>query len=79
VRSNMTRMDALRKWMSEHRLTTDQVAGKLGCTTRTVGRYLAGERIPDRVAMTAIYKLTEGRVTANDFYGLSSADGQRAA
>ena len=39
---------------------------------KTVSRYARGERIPRREVMAAIYMVTDGVVTANDFYDLPS-------
>ena len=52
-------------------LSLDQLAAKLGIEgvnpARTVQRYAAGERIPDRAMIRHIAAVTRGQVTAEDF------------
>jgi hypothetical protein len=46
------------------------VAWKLGVSEISVARYMSGQRLPTYSVMRKIAALTNGHVTANDFYGI---------
>ncbi len=48
----------------------EDFAGLIGVTMTTVYRYAKGLRIPDENVMPVIHAVTNGEVTANDFYDL---------
>lgn len=58
----------LNEYVDTHEIKRASLAEQLGVSYETVRRYLAGERIPDPRIMHKIAKLTDGEVTANDFY-----------
>jgi DNA-binding transcriptional regulator YdaS (Cro superfamily) len=47
-------------------------AARIGVSSETVRRYIAGIRIPDKQRMSRIALATNGQVTANDFFGLAA-------
>lgn len=58
----------LADWMHKHHLTPRQLRRMLGVKSRTtVGRWLAGERIPSERLLQAIETITGGAVTREDF------------
>lgn len=60
----------LSAWLSEKKKKPMWLADKLGVSTVSARRYCNGERRPEYEVMLAIYQLTGGRVTPNDFYEL---------
>lgn len=59
----------LREWMTETETSQSGLTRMLGLTnSRTVHRYVHGERIPRADIMRKIVVITGGAVTANDFY-----------
>ena len=49
-------------------LSMEEFAAELGVTTRTVSRYIHGERVPTRAVMARIVTATAGAVRPEDFY-----------
>jgi DNA-binding transcriptional regulator YdaS (Cro superfamily) len=45
----------------------------IGCSPKTVYKYLDGSRFPDQAARVAIARATKGQVTANDFDHVTAA------
>ncbi|MFT3966848.1 MAG: helix-turn-helix transcriptional regulator [Sphingobium sp.] len=62
----------LKDWREAKGLTRQQLAERLARTPEAVRRYEEGERIPDRATMSLIVAVTDGRVTPNDFFGVST-------
>tara|TARA_Y100001951_G_C11119965_1_gene172228 strand:- start:46 stop:246 length:201 start_codon:yes stop_codon:yes gene_type:complete len=61
----------LERYIVLNGLNYSKFADKLGLVdARSIARYAGSERIPNRQVMSAIYALTEGVVTPNDFYEL---------
>jgi len=58
----------LSAWMSKNNVKPEAAATELGVSVRTLYRYMADERVPDKPTMRRIRKFTLGEVTANDFY-----------
>lgn len=56
-------------------LTQAELAGILGLSQAAVARYENGTRFPQRDELDAIYRATDGDVTANDFVGHEPAPG----
>ncbi len=69
----------LTDWMKRDGVERQFFALRIAVTPMAVGRYVRGERIPEKDTMAAIYRETSGEVTPNDFYSdviacASSAD-----
>lgn len=60
----------LSEYLKTHKLTTYDFAELVQVSQAAVQRYATGQRIPDEEIMPRIYAVTNGTVTANDFYGL---------
>jgi len=63
----------LKDWLDHRESKAPWLARRLNIGAWTARRILAGQRLPDVPTMRAIAALTEGDVTANDFYGIASA------
>lgn len=63
----------LKDWFEEQGIEAPEFARRIGRSTEAVRRYLNGDRIPDRSTMPLIVRETNGRVTANDFFGIEVA------
>lgn len=60
----------LREFITENHLTVIDFAQKIGVTRDCVQKYMSGKRRPkNKDILLRILKLTDGQVTANDFYG----------
>lgn len=59
----------LSDYLSANSLTEAQFAAQIGVTQSTVNR-LKGGQIPGKELMVSIYKVTGGKVRADDFFGL---------
>lgn len=57
-------------WMSATNTSNAEAGRRIGCSGETVRRYRAGEREPDGETMRAIFDLTDGQVTPNDWVGV---------
>lgn len=64
----------LANWRKHKGLTQEQVALALGVAPPTVSSWEIGGKRPGAVSMRRIFDLTEGAVTANDFYDLPKQD-----
>ncbi len=62
----------LETYLEQSKLTRGQFAEVLGITSEAVRRYLAGTRIPSRSIMAEITRVTNGKVTANDFFEMAA-------
>jgi len=62
-------MHPLKAFLDQHEMSVEHFRREIGAASRcTVYRWLRGERIPEPGYMAKISVLTQGRVTANDFY-----------
>jgi len=64
-------MEKLSQYLEHNKLTYEQFADLIGSTSTSVYRYAKGLRIPESEQMRRIYDVTGGKVSANDFYGIS--------
>lgn len=62
----------LKDWLLQQGVEPSAFAERIGRTTEAVRRYVNGARIPDRATMPLIVSETQGRVTANDFFGIDA-------
>ena len=59
----------LETWVKSNGVSVTNLATLIGVSGyRTAQRYITGERIPRPEVMEKIHEITEGQVTANDFY-----------
>jgi len=65
----------LSEWRRENGLTQQATARLIECTVRAVIKWESGERRPGPAYMPKVMAVTDGQVTANDFYpdGVSSS------
>lgn len=62
------------EWINAEELTYEAAAKRIGVANASVARrYAKGIQIPEKKIMERIWRATAGKVTANDFYGLSPA------
>lgn len=64
----------LRDWREHAGVSTKVIAAVLGTTTMCLNYWERGIRLPRAEAMRAIFALTQGAVTPNDFYDLPALD-----
>ena len=64
----------LAEWIVAVDKSAADAAADIGVDVSTMRRYLRGERIPERDIMRRIFVVSNGQVTANDFYGLGRDD-----
>lgn len=62
----------LREFLTEASLSRYQFAERINVSPEAVRRYITGERIPDKSIMARIAFATDGKVTANDFFGMAA-------
>lgn len=61
----------LNVYLQKNAMTISQFASKIGVSSAAAYRYASGKRRPgDLATMRRIYDITNGNVTANDFYNL---------
>lgn len=58
----------LRDYLDQTETPRASFAATVGVTVQALHRYLTDQRIPRRAVMARIEQVTEGRVTAADFY-----------
>lgn len=58
----------LHEWKKGSGLTYDQIAALVGTTGTTVYRWATDKAKPNEENIQEIRRVTEGKVTANDFY-----------
>lgn len=58
----------LNEWKNISGLSVTQIAANIGATRACVGRYLSGQRMPNKAAIHKIYTETGGMVGPNDWY-----------
>jgi transcriptional regulator with XRE-family HTH domain len=61
----------LSRWRAYRKLTLSEAAALVGVTPVAFGRYERG-RVPDPSRLQKIIEVTEGDVTANDFFEIPS-------
>lgn len=64
-------MEKLKKYLKNNNITQKKFAELIGVDKMTLWRYVQGSRIPKPKIMQKIFELTNGQVTANDFYGVA--------
>jgi hypothetical protein len=64
----------LRSYLQKSNQSGAEFSRKIGVSTEAVRRYQDGTRIPGRVVMAAIVKVSDGDVQPNDFFAPISAD-----
>jgi transcriptional regulator with XRE-family HTH domain len=62
-------MRKLKTWRRTRRLSQEALGALLGVTAVAVGRYETG-RVPEAAVLQKLIDLTEGAITANDFFAL---------
>lgn len=68
----------LSEYLSENNLTQADFARVVGESPQNIERYVNGKRKPsDETVMQRIADATKGEVTANDFYGITTANGHK--
>lgn len=60
----------LKTWLILHRMNHQTFADMIGKNKSLVHKYLHEGVIPKHDVLVKIYKVTQGRVTANDFHDL---------
>lgn len=61
----------LATYLEKRELTDAAFARLIGVERQAVGRYKVGDRFPETPILLKIYEVTDGKVTANDFAGIS--------
>jgi transcriptional regulator with XRE-family HTH domain len=61
----------LQEYLAIHRVSRADFAQQIGVSVESVRRYLTG-RVPEPSVMEKIIEETEGKVTANDFFGIAA-------
>ena len=61
----------LKDYLTKHKLSPGEFGKLIGRARQSVHRYIHGERFPDRATLEQIAQITGGKVTANDFVGMS--------
>jgi len=69
----------LKDWLAAKEIDFRMFGEMIDRTAEAVRRYANGERIPDRDTMPKIFSVTDGAVTANDFYEIGAAADHDAA
>jgi len=64
----------LAAYLRSRNLKHQEFAALIGCEQPTVTRFVRGRRIPSAALMRRIVEVTEGEVTANDFFEAESED-----
>ncbi len=60
----------LNDYIKREGISVSKFADKCNIPLPTMSKYYYGEKIPRQENMMKIYKHTEKKVTANDFYGI---------
>jgi transcriptional regulator with XRE-family HTH domain len=69
----------LSEYLAAHDLTDPAFAALVGCDRTTVLRWRSAKVMPEREQMRRIAEVTEGAVTANDFYDIEPAAPEQGA
>lgn len=62
-------MEKLKQYLKEKNITQREFSEIIGVNSMTLWHYLHGSRVPRLKIMKKIIELTNGYVTANDFFG----------
>lgn len=62
----------LANYLTANSISPHEFAKTIGVSRETVRRYLAGERRPELDKLHTIARVTDGQVTANDFFGIAA-------
>ncbi len=62
----------LQDYLAETGMTRAEFARRIGVKHISVTRYVNEGRVPEPSVMEKIIEATEGKVTANDFFGLAA-------
>lgn len=62
----------LQEYLTETDTTRAEFARQIGVKHITITRYVNEGRVPEPSVMEKIIEVTEGKVTANDFFGLAA-------
>lgn len=62
----------LKEYLEDASLSISQFAEQIGVDDSTVRRYLLGTRRPSNKLIVEIARLTDSKVTANDFLGIAA-------
>lgn len=57
----------LSEYFQKHKTKRRQFADKIGVSLRSLAYYLNG-RLPSKEVLSKIHQITQGQVTANDFF-----------
>lgn len=60
----------LTDYLRTSKMTVAKFSERTGLLPDTINKYKMGIRIPKPEAMEVIYRVTDGQVQPNDFYGL---------
>ena len=63
----------LDQYIRDKGLTNAEFGELVGANHSTISRLRKGKQVPGPDLMVAIYEVTEGAVSANDFYGIMAA------
>jgi len=58
----------LKHYLRSNRINQAQFAKRCGLSTATISRIISGERQPSLKVMQIIFRASNGKVTANDFF-----------
>jgi transcriptional regulator with XRE-family HTH domain len=61
----------LSDYLAETGETQDAFAKRVGTSQADISRYVSGKRRPRKDVLIKIFAATDGRVTANDFFGMA--------
>ncbi|OSQ38989.1 hypothetical protein TMES_09845 [Thalassospira mesophila] len=61
----------LEQWLSNTQTSRSAFAERIGVSKSVVTKWCSGEVLPRTVPLLAIYRVTAGQVSPNDFYDLS--------
>ncbi|WP_085595902.1 helix-turn-helix transcriptional regulator [Thalassospira sp. MCCC 1A01428] len=61
----------LKQWLSQTQVSRSEFAKRLGVSKSVVTKWCNGEVMPRSIPLIAIYRITGGLVSPNDFYNLA--------
>jgi transcriptional regulator with XRE-family HTH domain len=62
----------LQEYLTINRVSRAEFAQKIDVSVESIRRYLQTGRVPEPSVMEKIIEATEGKVTANDFFGIAA-------
>ena len=60
------------EWLTATSISNATFARLIGVSRETIGRWRTGDRFPNREAQAAIFKMSDGLVTPNDWVGVGN-------